>query len=347
MPLEFDRVLPLLTIAIPTWNRAQYLMRNLTQLRSELLNVQPGIVEVIVSDNHSSDSTPGVVQEAVSQGLPVLYVRNERNVGWASNFIQCFEMARGRYVLLLGDDDLFVDGTLAELVHFLSGRHYGVVCLRPYGFDTDPRRERPWRYGRTLVYSDSRLFLKKISNYFTLTSACVINKSLLAEVNSRQFITTDLATFHLVLRAALAAETNIFIDRYLIASKRQNSSSYEYADVFVDQFWEIMDAHIPYGLDEGAIRAIERKKILSYYPFYLFDLRLSGKGNPQQTLDRFRARFEDSWLFVLWLCPIMKFPRPFGLAWGAMTTIMGRVLGGDLLRGLWFAWNRFRGKAFS
>ena len=46
---------PVLTIAIPTWNRGSYLAQNLAQLHAELREVPPGRVEVLVSDNHSTD----------------------------------------------------------------------------------------------------------------------------------------------------------------------------------------------------------------------------------------------------------------------------------------------------
>lgn len=333
---------PLLTIAIPTWNRAAYLEQNLRQLQSELRTVQDGLVEVLVSDNCSSDDTSAVVEHAITAGLPIRYVRNSDNLGWALNFVQCFELAQGTYVVLFGDDDLFVDGALPMLLERLARQDYGVVCLRPYGFDDDFRREHPGSSGQEHESLDANRFLVSISRYFTLTSACVVNKSLLAGVDSRQFITTDIATFHLMLRAALAAKRNLFINRYLVASKRQNSFSYEYAKVFVGDLWRIIDAQVQHGLSPWAVRAIERDKMLSYYPFYLFDLRLSQRGDLQLTREQFASRFNGRWLFTYWLEPIIRLPRPLAVVWGAVTTGIGRVASGDLRRGLAFGWNRLR-----
>ena len=331
---------PLLTVAIPTWNRAAYLEKSLNQLRSELSSVAPDLVEVLVSDNCSPDSTPAVVYEAMRLGLPIRYVRNQENLGWSPNFVKCFDLARGNYVALFGDDDLFVDGALPMLLDRLLGRNYGVVCLRPYGFDDDFRREHPGGSGREHEFHDPNQFLVAISRYFTLTSACVLNKSLLTGVDSREFVGTDLATFHLMLRAALAAEKNLFIDKYLIASKRQNSFGYEYAKVFVDALWRIIDAHVAHGLSRDAVHAIERDKMLSYYPFYILDLRLSRRGDLQVTHEQFASRFEGRWLFKYWLEPTIRLPRPLAILWGAATTFIGRAASGDLRRGIMFGWNR-------
>lgn len=333
---------PLLTIAIPTWNRAPFLERNLAQLQAEMSAIEPGVVEVIVSDNCSPDDTPSVVDRAIHAGLPIRYVRNERNLGWALNFAQCFDLARGRHVLMLGDDDLLVDGALSSVVARLRENDYGVVCLRPYGFESDFRLEHPGGTGRDRIFHDSDRFLVATSRFFTLTSACVINKSLLSDVETRQFITSDLAVFHLVLRAALAAKANLYVERYLLASQRQNSFAYEYAKVFVDELWRIIDAHVVHGLRPSTIRRLERDKLISYYPFYLFDLRLSGRGDLALTFDLFASRFRGRALFTYWLAPIILLPRPFALAWGALTTVVGRILAGDLRRGSAFAWHRVR-----
>ncbi|HEX2825370.1 MAG TPA: glycosyltransferase family 2 protein [Burkholderiales bacterium] len=331
---------PLLTLAIPTWNRAGFLAANLAQIESELSGVAPGLVEVIVSDNCSPDETPEVVRDAAARGLPVRYVRNERNLGWALNFAQAFDLARGKYVLLLGDDDLFVDGALRLVVERLCAREYGVVIMRPFGFDEDFRAENPGGVGRERIFSDPNAFLIATSRCFTLTSACVINKALLGEVDSHLFSTSNLAAFHLMLRAALAGRENLYLDKYLMASKRQNSFSYDYSEVFVGELWNILDSHVQWGLRPETIRTIERDKLLSYYPFYLLDLRLSRRGDLRVTFDNFARRFRDRWLFRLWLAPTITLPRPLAIVWGGLTTCVGRVLGGDLRRGLKFALSR-------
>ena len=79
----------LLTIAIPTYNRSQYLRQNLSvllpQFRKEL--------EIIVSDNASTDDTSEVVKEFIKAGLPVKYIQNTTNLGWAKNFQNCYHNA--------------------------------------------------------------------------------------------------------------------------------------------------------------------------------------------------------------------------------------------------------------
>ena len=78
---------PLLTIAIPTWNRASFLALNLERLSQEGLNTWD-LVEVLISDNASTDGTQRVVSEAVAVGMPVRYIRNAENIGSDANIAQ-------------------------------------------------------------------------------------------------------------------------------------------------------------------------------------------------------------------------------------------------------------------
>src|ERR1035438_7055720 len=62
--------------------------------------------------------TPFVVQDFVSRGLRVRYIRNTQNIGADANFLQCFEQALGKYVWLFSDDDLIVPGGLAKILTY-------------------------------------------------------------------------------------------------------------------------------------------------------------------------------------------------------------------------------------
>lgn len=330
---------PLLTIAIPTWNRAEFLALNLDQLLREGRDYWDR-VEVLISDNASADNTSQVVADAIKRGVPVRYIRNTENIGSDANIAQCFNLARGSFVVIMGDDDLFVDGALHFLLAHLDAEKCGVVCVRPYGFEANFRKESPGHGGKARAFSDAGEFLATIGPLMTLISSCVINKKLLSGVDANQFCGDNLVQVHLVLRAALAASENLFIDRYLIACKRNNSGGYDFSQVFVSNLGAVLDSCISRGLTEGAVRAIERRLMLAYYPFYLMRQRVARSGDIRATMGRFDARFHGRFLFRFWLAPIMLLPRSLAILWGGATTLIGRTLNGDLRRGITFAWNR-------
>lgn len=93
--------LPLVSIGIPTYNRADGYLR---ECLTSALNQTYSNLEIIVADNCSSDNTEEVVNNFSSHSL--IYYKHPKNVGPQNNFNFCLEQASGSYFLLLHDDDL-------------------------------------------------------------------------------------------------------------------------------------------------------------------------------------------------------------------------------------------------
>jgi glycosyltransferase involved in cell wall biosynthesis len=107
---------PLVTIAIPTYNRAETYFAE--ALHSALRQTYSNI-EIVVSDNCSTDCTRAMV---AGIGDPrIRYFRHEPGIGQKNNYNFCFEQARGRYVLLLHDDDIIDDDFVAACMAAANG----------------------------------------------------------------------------------------------------------------------------------------------------------------------------------------------------------------------------------
>jgi len=96
---------PLLSICIPTYNRAHLLESALYSLAPQVKAASPD-VELIVSDNCSTDNTQEIVERAREWG-PIRYYRNTQNEGAARNILRLTnELASGEFAWILCDDDL-------------------------------------------------------------------------------------------------------------------------------------------------------------------------------------------------------------------------------------------------
>lgn len=91
-----------LTIAIPTYNRAQLLALNL----ENIFDIIDENVQVIVSDNCSSDDTSFVCKDYIKQNN-FLYTKNYKNIGYDLNILNCVRLSMGEYIWFLADDDSF------------------------------------------------------------------------------------------------------------------------------------------------------------------------------------------------------------------------------------------------
>lgn len=113
---------PLVTIAIPTYNRANGYLR--LALESALAQrYEP--LEILVADNCSTDHTAELVQSYSDSR--VRYERHRAPLKPNDNFNFCVKAARGQYLLLLHDDDL-IDPDFIEVCMTARGpREVGVV----------------------------------------------------------------------------------------------------------------------------------------------------------------------------------------------------------------------------
>ncbi len=102
-----------LTIAIPTFNRAESLRLTLESVNLALNRINPNFqVEVLISNNASTDSTADVCLRYEH----FQYFQQPINLGYDENVVFLYEKARGEYLLLLSDDDIFECEGFLELV---------------------------------------------------------------------------------------------------------------------------------------------------------------------------------------------------------------------------------------
>jgi len=99
-----DAACPLVSILIPNYNYAQYVG---TAVQSAVDQTYPN-VEVLVSDNCSTDGAWELLQERFGSDPRVRLYRNEQNIGMARNFDRLRDLARGAYVLWLSSDDFLM-----------------------------------------------------------------------------------------------------------------------------------------------------------------------------------------------------------------------------------------------
>lgn len=111
---------PLLTIAIPTYNRDVWLDKSLSIIEKELIGVQEKI-ELIISNNASTDSTEELIKKYKVK-IPFHYNRNEKNIGAIRNINLIVNLATANLVWVLGDDDFLADGFLKKLIELIENK---------------------------------------------------------------------------------------------------------------------------------------------------------------------------------------------------------------------------------
>ncbi len=108
---------PLLSICIPTYNRSSYLRNTLDSIVK-----QDGFseeVEIVISDNASTDRTPDVAKEYTDKYSNIHYFRNQENIR-DQNFPTVLSEAQGVFRKLNNDTLLFNDGSVKYLLKLIK-----------------------------------------------------------------------------------------------------------------------------------------------------------------------------------------------------------------------------------
>ena len=233
---------PLLTIAIPTYNRSRYLARLLAALAPQIAG--DSRVELLISDNHSPDDTPSIVESFRQGGASFRYLRNETNIGSDGNFLQCFESAQGKYVWLFGDDDLPEPGSVQRILSILSAEEYDLVHLAVRNFKGDytPSR-KPFR-GRASTFRRAEDLARRVHVSFTFITGNIINKDRVSAVEHLPFsdlLGSNLMQLAWVYTALEHHRRSLLIRDRLIASQTENTGGYQLCKVFGPNLKAISD----------------------------------------------------------------------------------------------------------
>lgn len=129
----------ILTISIPSWNRAALLKELIDQLVKQILDYKlEDKIEILVSDNGSEDNTQNVMSELSGKNNFISYNRNSTNIGASGNVLKSMGLAEGKFVLFLGDDDRINKNCLTELLKFLETNPETGLVIDSSNFKKNP-----------------------------------------------------------------------------------------------------------------------------------------------------------------------------------------------------------------
>lgn len=112
--------MPLLSICIPTYNRAEILDKSLQSLVKQDVFLQTNDVEIVVSDNSSTDNTQEIAKKYVAlYGDKIHYFQNEQNVE-EKNFALALSRGQGIYRKICNDTLIFEPNSLQMMLNIVK-----------------------------------------------------------------------------------------------------------------------------------------------------------------------------------------------------------------------------------
>jgi glycosyltransferase involved in cell wall biosynthesis len=136
---EAPRADPLVSVCIATYNRKDFLAKTLETLQHQTLSDY----ELLVCDDSSTDGTYEFLESLQWPNLTVL--RNDSNRNHCGTYTRLFSQARGKYIAMQHDHDLYEPTFLESMVATME-KHptAGLVCCAYHVLDGDKLILNPW-----------------------------------------------------------------------------------------------------------------------------------------------------------------------------------------------------------
>jgi glycosyltransferase involved in cell wall biosynthesis len=103
---------PLVSIGLPVFNGQNYV----EQAIRSVLDQTMGDLELVISDNASTDRTGMICQDLAASDSRIRYHRNDRNLGAGANYNLAYAKSTGLYFKWLAHDDRIKPGYLAAIL---------------------------------------------------------------------------------------------------------------------------------------------------------------------------------------------------------------------------------------
>ncbi len=249
----------LLSICIPTYNRAEYLEQTIVSIIKQKIFQETNIVEIIVSDNCSEDNTGEVLKKYLEiYGDKIRYCKNTENIK-DKNFEKVLSYGKGVFLKLNNDTLMHNDDTLSKMIKVINQN----VNKKDILFFSNGSLNEV----SSLNCSDLNEFVKFASFYSTWIACFGIWKVDFEKIDNfsrnahLQLVQTD------VLFRLIESKRAIYIDNSLIFNSLtpSNKGGYNIYKVFVTNYLGLYKEYRISKKISWTTLFIEKYKLMRYF----------------------------------------------------------------------------------
>lgn len=202
----------ILSIAIPTFNGSPYIIDALESVRIQAEDCKD-LIEIVISDNASDDGTDKIIQKYQNaSSLKILYFKNNKNLGFDKNVDLCFKRSSGKYVWLLGDDDLLKAGAISTVLKILDDHPTLKVIL--VNFEQFTRNlvklENQTVISQSRYCNEADSFLKHSNARYNLVSSLIFERSAWNSIDASKGIGTNFIHVYALFKILLIGDSYIY-----------------------------------------------------------------------------------------------------------------------------------------
>ncbi len=157
--------LPYVSIGLPVYDGERFLAETLDSLLAQTFED----LELIISDNASTDRTQEICKDYLAKDRRIRYYRNDQNLGAARNYNRVFELSTGKYFKWAAHDDLCASALTERCVEVLDSEPSAVMC-----------------YARTIIIDEHGKHQKDFDDFLDLRSLARITPKIALHMPERR-----------------------------------------------------------------------------------------------------------------------------------------------------------------
>lgn len=285
---------PTLTIAIPTYNRVRILEQTLGVLFPQLTDE----VELVISDNCSTDGTPEYVSSLQRAGSAVRFNRQSENLGADLNMISCFEIATGKYLWLLCDDDLPCSNAVQSILSGIRAHGtLGMYYLRVIVSDKDISDYSAAPVDTGWAVHDRDAFARAVGAWVTFASSIIVRREAFGLDFVKRQIGTSLISAAITLSVTGRENSAAISEKPLLYMRGNNTGGYDAYTVFTRNLHLLLEQVRQFGYSDDALNHIFADSLANVFPFIITAFPATRKSI--QNLVRYGFRYREFYANVL------------------------------------------------
>ncbi len=309
----------MLSLCVPTYNRAAFLRETLERMACQISEADSACVEIVVSDNASTDDTPLVLSkmQAAYPEVTVRVLRQPSNQGPDANIYAVIKAALGEFVYVLSDDDVLLPGAVAKLLELM--RVYpqaDALTLNIKSFVDSPDDPAPLWFAiqQDTFFADKSDALRTLALSHLFLSMTAFRRTLAVRDYSDKIGTNLLQSFLFFDVLARGRGAAVSAAPFL-AQRLDNTGGYGFFEVMVTHYQSLLRYGADAGLPADVLREFHVKQLkTSIFHFLIRYKMMSERYNfhlPFWDGSRRLVRAYGLHPFLLFpILPLMLMPAP-------------------------------------
>jgi glycosyltransferase involved in cell wall biosynthesis len=275
-----------ISLSIPQYNRINYLLKSLEMIEKQTYDD----IEIVISDDCSTDNTEAEIKKlALTYRYPIIYKKNEVNLGYDRNYRQSIELATGDYCFILGNDDTLFEPTSVEyLVDMLKQNNYPDIGICNYQEQYNPDIYK--RANITGIVGSGYEMALRYYSCFSFVAGIIYNRATFMKFNTARYDGSIYAQMSLGCVMISKGCTFFMVEKVLVLKDilidGQRPNNYRQTLARNWKEYKIVDAGLPSVMNvlisafrdadvltQNTIYRIHKKIYLTTYPHWLLDYR--------------------------------------------------------------------------